>query len=52
MNLSKLFSFVVPALSLGAAGASDFKPAVVYDMSGKFDKSFIEGVRNGLQKFK
>ena len=30
---------------------SDVKPAVVYDMGGKFDKSFNEGVWNGVKKF-
>jgi basic membrane protein A and related proteins len=34
-----------------AAVAADMKPAVVYDMGGKFDKSFNEGVWNGVQKF-
>ncbi|MEO0823583.1 MAG: BMP family ABC transporter substrate-binding protein [Pseudomonadota bacterium] len=34
-----------------AALAADFKPAVVFDMGGKFDKSFNEGVWNGVQKF-
>jgi len=33
------------------AFAADFKPAVIYDMGGKFDKSFNEGVWNGVQKF-
>ena len=28
-----------------------FKPAVVFDMGGKFDKSFNEGVWNGVKKF-
>ena len=43
------------ALSLGAAliaatsFAQDFKPAVVFDMGGKFDKSFNEGVWNGVE---
>ena len=32
--------------------AADFKPAVVFDMGGKFDKSFNEGVYNGVEKFK
>lgn len=31
--------------------ADDFKPAVIYDMGGKFDKSFNEGVYNGIKKF-
>ncbi len=43
------------AVSLAAAAttahAADFKPAVVYDMGGKFDKSFNEGVYNGVKRF-
>ena len=34
-----------------AAFAADVKPAVVYDLGGKFDKSFNEGVFNGATKF-
>ena len=34
------------------ARADDIKPAVVFDMGGKFDKSFNEGVYNGVEKFK
>lgn len=34
------------------AFAADIDPAVVFDMGGKFDKSFNEGVYNGLEKFK
>ena len=33
------------------AQAADFKPAVVYDMGGKFDKSFNEGVYGGIKRF-
>ena len=39
-------------LTMGAARAADFKPAVVFDMAGKFDKSFNEGVFNGVEKFR
>ena len=35
-----------------AAYAADVKPAVIYDLGGKFDKSFNEGVFNGAEKFK
>ena len=35
-----------------AAYAAEVKPAVVYDLGGKFDKSFNEGVFNGATKFK
>lgn len=34
------------------SNAADFKPAVVFDMGGKFDKSFNEGVYNGAEKYK
>ncbi|MEO1066766.1 MAG: BMP family ABC transporter substrate-binding protein, partial [Pseudomonadota bacterium] len=33
------------------ANAADFKPAVVYDMGGKFDKSFNEAVYSGIKRF-
>jgi basic membrane protein A len=34
------------------AAAADIKPAIVYDLGGKFDKSFNEGVADGAMKFK
>jgi basic membrane protein A len=34
------------------ARADDIKPAVVFDMGGKFDKSFNEGVYDGVERFK
>ena len=47
---------VLAGLGLGliaAVGvAADIKPAVVFDMGGKFDKSFNEGVYNGVEAFK
>ncbi|MFO1055557.1 MAG: BMP family ABC transporter substrate-binding protein [Dongiaceae bacterium] len=39
-------------LTGGAAAAADFKPAVVFDTGGKFDKSFNEAAYNGAEKFK
>ena len=42
----------VATLIAGAVNAADVKPAVVFDMGGKFDKSFNEGVFNGVEKFK
>ncbi len=41
-------------LIMGAAPvlAADISPAVVFDMGGKFDKSFNEGVYNGVERFK
>ena len=49
--------FALGAAALAAllsmpARADDIKPAVVFDMGGKFDKSFNEGVYNGVEKFK
>ena len=51
-NLIKLaLTGVVAVAASVAAYAADFKPAVIYDMGGKFDKSFNEGVYNGIKKF-
>ena len=38
--------------SFAFAQAPAFKPAVVYDLGGKFDKSFNEGVYTGAEKYK
>jgi len=35
-----------------AARAQDFVPAVIFDMGGKFDKSFNESAYNGAERFK
>ena len=40
------------ALMAGTAAAQDFKPAVIFDMGGKFDKSFNEAAYNGAERFK
>ena len=43
------------AVGIAAAGmaqAEDFTPAVVFDMGGKFDKSFNEAAFNGAERFK
>ena len=34
------------------ATAADFKPVLLYDIGGKFDKSFNEAARNGAEAFK
>ena len=39
-------------LIAGAAQAADTKPALIYDMGGKFDKSFNEGALHGAEAFK
>ncbi|MEM7653147.1 MAG: BMP family ABC transporter substrate-binding protein [Pseudomonadota bacterium] len=38
--------------SAGSAVAAEIKPAVVYDLGGRFDKSFNEGAYNGAERFK
>ncbi len=40
------------AMTIGTATAAEIKPAVVFDMGGKFDKSFNQGVYNGVEKFR
>ena len=47
----RLLAAAAISLFAVAAQAADFKPAVVYDMGGKFDKSFNEGVYNGVKRF-
>ncbi|MGO1118147.1 BMP family lipoprotein [Rhodovibrionaceae bacterium A322] len=49
--LLKSMCAVAALLSASAASAEDVKPAVVYDMGGKFDKSFNEAVFNGVERF-
>jgi basic membrane protein A len=42
----------VAALVASSAAAQDFKPAIIFDMGGKFDKSFNEAAYNGAERFK
>ena len=50
--MKKIFGFALAAvMAATAAMAADIKPAVIYDMGGKFDKSFNEGVYNGVKRF-
>jgi basic membrane protein A len=44
---------IAAAVALGGTAlAQQIKPAIVYDLGGKFDKSFNEGVYNGAEQFK
>ncbi|OED36259.1 BMP family ABC transporter substrate-binding protein [Chromatiales bacterium (ex Bugula neritina AB1)] len=57
LSLNKLFKpalvgAVTALLAVTSAHAEDIKPAVVFDMGGKFDKSFNQGVYDGVEKFK
>ncbi len=42
----------VAALLAGPVAAQQFQPAIVFDMGGKFDKSFNEAAYNGAERFK
>ena len=50
----KLLGAALMAVGLltGGAVAQDFTPAVIFDMGGKFDKSFNEAAFNGAERFK
>ena len=54
MSFSRMVVAIVTAIfcfNVSLVQAADIKPAVIYDMGGKFDKSFNEGVWNGVKKF-
>lgn len=54
VRVSALLTGVLCAGSLFASAAvyaAEIKPAVIYDLGGKFDKSFNEGVFNGATRF-
>ncbi|OQM76130.1 BMP family lipoprotein [Manganibacter manganicus] len=46
LGLLAVTAMVLPAF------AADIQPAVLYDLGGKFDKSFNEAAYNGAEKFK
>ena len=50
-HLFKTVAVMLGVVGMSAMAQADIKPAVVYDLGGKFDKSFNEGVWNGIQKF-
>ncbi|MBD9627084.1 BMP family ABC transporter substrate-binding protein [Ensifer sp. ENS06] len=52
-QLSTTAVLAIAACSLGpmAARAEDIKPAILYDLGGKFDKSFNEPAFDGARKF-
>ncbi len=51
MRLKHLIAAAAMAAVATIAQAAEFKPAVIFDMGGKFDKSFNEGVWTGVKKF-
>src|SRR5918995_3466067 len=52
MTRSLLAAFAASLFAAGTAMAAEFTPAVIFDMGGKFDKSFNEAAYNGAERFK
>jgi basic membrane protein A and related proteins len=52
LRRSLLGAMAALAVSAGSALAAENKPAIVFDIGGKFDKSFNESMFNGAEKFK
>ncbi len=52
MRHTILAAAALAGLGIGAANAQDFQPAIIYDLGGKFDKSFNEAAYNGAERFK
>ncbi len=52
MTMNSLFRFSVLVGACLASTALWAEPAVVFDMGGKFDKSFNEAAYNGMEKWK
>ena len=53
MKLTTLLSGIgLTAMLAAAAHAADIKPALIYDMGGKFDKSFNQAAYTGAEEFK
>jgi len=51
MGLKWLVALAAAAF-IGQASAQETTPAIVYDLGGKFDKSFNEAAYNGAERFK
>jgi basic membrane protein A len=52
MHKVLLGALTASVFAAGTALAQDFTPAVIFDMGGKFDKSFNEAAYNGAERFK
>ncbi len=50
--ITTAFTTLALILTTSLAPAADIKPAVVFDIGGKFDKSFNESVYVGVERFK
>ncbi len=52
MKPTLIGALVAATLAVGPALAEDGQPAIIFDMGGKFDKSFNEAAYNGAERFK
>ena len=52
MTRTLIATLAAATFAAGVASAQDFTPAVIFDMGGKFDKSFNEAAYNGAERFK
>ena len=52
MTLTKTFKLSLAAIALGAAFQAMAQPAVIFDMGGKFDKSFNQSAYDGMERWK
>ena len=52
MKTQKTFQLAVLAVALSAAGVARAEPAVIFDMGGKFDKSFNQSGFDGAERWK
>jgi basic membrane protein A and related proteins len=52
MHKVLLGALMASVFAAGPAFAQDFTPAIIFDMGGKFDKSFNEAAYNGAERFK
>ena len=50
--MKKILLGLLAAAALAVPAVAQDKPAVLYDLGGKFDKSFNEAAYNGAEKFK
>src|SRR5262245_22303492 len=51
--MKKILLTLMATVSMAASAlAADVKPALIYDLGGKFDKSFNEAAFGGAEKFK
>src|SRR5437870_8012934 len=51
-SLSAAVAVLITLAVVGPVAAQEFSPAIVFDMDGKFDKSFNEAAYTGAERFK